>query len=318
MPAALFLSFAIGLCQATAEDKPPAKSSEEGTGKNKRIAYVLQSGDAKACADVLSKHFKGDAEVQILSGLQGNCLLISATPAVADEVLQLLSRIDRRPQFIHVEVLVAELPLKKDDAGKPDGTDPALSLREYTGPAAEVVARLEALCRKTAGSELRRVQMTIVEGQPAMASALVNKPVTTGVNRTATGIVSRNITFRQAGATTKATARVMPDQTIEVDLDARDLRIVPSETVVLGKDEGGDPIMASESVADSYLGKVRVTPGQAVAAEGVRTTAKSGKVDTLVVVTAKLIDPTAKPEKQEAPPETSDRPARPPRRPRNN
>src|SRR5947208_2353182 len=116
---ALILALAIGLPSAGGQDKDSGKSARPtDAAKNRRIAYVVQHGVAKDLAAVLSKHFQGAAEVQVLPASASNCLLINAPAAVFDEVIKLLAQFDRRPLTIAVEVLVAEVRAKKGGDGK--------------------------------------------------------------------------------------------------------------------------------------------------------------------------------------------------------
>src|SRR6516162_32696 len=109
------------------------------TAKNQRIVYVVKNGEAKELAGILGKHFKGDAEVQILPDSPSNCLLISAAPNVFEEVVKVLEQLDKRPQLVSVELLIAEVTPKKGDDGKPVARE--LDDKEFIGPAKDVVER---------------------------------------------------------------------------------------------------------------------------------------------------------------------------------
>src|SRR5262249_38268616 len=65
--------------------------------KEKRTLYVPKHGQAKELATILAKHFKGDAEIQVLPDSPSNCLLVRAAPSVLEEVVKLLEQLDRRP-----------------------------------------------------------------------------------------------------------------------------------------------------------------------------------------------------------------------------
>jgi len=57
------------------------RAEDPSPSKNKRLLYMVKSGNAKELAGLLGKHFKGDAEIDILNDAE-NCLLISAIPTV--------------------------------------------------------------------------------------------------------------------------------------------------------------------------------------------------------------------------------------------
>src|SRR5262245_8112380 len=95
-----------------------AQAQQPESPKAKRIVYVVKYGEAKDLASVLTKHFKGDAEVQVLPESPSNCLLISAAPNVFDEVVKSLAQIDKRPNLVSIDILVLDFPAKKRDEGK--------------------------------------------------------------------------------------------------------------------------------------------------------------------------------------------------------
>ena len=56
-------------------------------------------------ADVLNKHFKGEAEVLAVPAGSGNALLISGTPMATEEVVKLLAALDRKPKTVEVTIV---------------------------------------------------------------------------------------------------------------------------------------------------------------------------------------------------------------------
>jgi type II secretory pathway component GspD/PulD (secretin) len=308
---ALLLVLGLGLAGTLGQEKGSGKSDRPAeAAKSKRIVHVVKYGTAKDVAAILGKHFKGEVEVQVLPESPANCLLINAPAAVFGEVVQLLAQMDRHPQTIAVEVLVAQVSPKKGKEGKPEAEEKGLDLKEFSGPAADVRARLRALQGKGQIDTLRRFQLTVVEGLSSSVLAGKNQPSVVAVNRLARGPVARSITYRQVGTQVRVTARVGAEKQIQIDLDVNDARMVPDDNIVLGKDENGAPIPAMDHVIARFTSKLSVAPGQAVAAQGVKTTSRSGKEQTLVVVTARVVDPNAKPEKAD------ERPRRPRQRPR--
>jgi hypothetical protein len=317
----LLLALLVLVPPIPAQQAEPGKAADANakTATN-RVAYFLHHGNAAELAKVLAAHFKDAAEIQALPESAGNCLLIKGTGPVTEEVLKLLTQLDRRPQMMAIEILVGEMPAKKEllakeGAPKPERPTKELELNQFTGPAADVVANLQALCDQGRIDTLRRVRLTLVEGLPGTAALTENKPMVVGITVTATGVASRNVAYRPVGLQAKATARVTADQKIEINLEASDARMEPSATVILAKDENGAPVMAMDLVNARFSGKLVLSPGGAAAADGVTVKSKSEGGRTLIVVTAKLIDPDAKPEPEESPLNRPTRPARQ-RRPR--
>ena len=271
----------------------PARAQATNAPKNKRIAYVVKYGDAKSLAGVLSKHFKGDADIQALPDGPSNCLLISAAPETFDEVVKVLGQLDRRPQVIAIEVTVAAVLPKKGDAGKPAARE--INEKDFTGPARDVHDKLEALQKDGTLGSLRHVQLTVVENEPASAMIGEVKPMVTGVATTPTGRTLRTMAYRQTGTKAAVTARPGSENTVALEVDVEDSSLyVPPDSIEIGKDENGAPVLATEVVLSTLKGKLSVAPGQAVAAQGVKTVSKSGQTQTLIVVEARVLEPGGK------------------------
>jgi hypothetical protein len=290
-----------------AGDQADAKAAKDGDApKNHRLLYLVKHGSAKDLAAALADHFKGDAEFKALPDAVSNGLLINAaSDAALDEVVKLLGQLDKRPQVVAVEVLVADVAVRKDGGDKPkpgDGekadAEQWLDEKDFTGTIEDVNAKVEAARKKGAITGVKRIQLTAVEGQPASAMVGDNKPFVVGVTTTGTGAKSRNITYRNIGLNANVTARVSPDKTVTVDLKFEDIRTsTPEDAPQLGTDENGTPIRAAEFITATLNDKLSIPSGRAVAAHGVKTTSKTEKAQTLVIVSARVVDPDAKPEK---------------------
>ena len=179
------LALLFGLAASAVAD-PPAPAKDDA----KRLLYPVKHGAAKDLAAVLAAHFKGVAEISALPDAGTNYLLISAAPSAFNEVVQVLDQIDRPPQTVSVEILIASVSVKKGD----DKSAPADDVDEkaFTGSIADVKAKVEALQKKGALGEVKRLQFTAVEGQPASLMIGENRPYVTGANIRATGAVSHD------------------------------------------------------------------------------------------------------------------------------
>lgn len=268
-----------------AQDAPAAK--------NKRTFYVVKHGDARELASVLGKHFKGDAEVQVLPDSAGNCLLVSAAPNVFEEVAKLLEQLDKRPQSVAVEVLIAEVTPRKDDGGKPAQRE--INQIEFAGLGKDVRDKLEAMKKDGRVSNLKRIELTAVENQSAKVMIGEAKPITQGISNTRTGVATRAISYRNTGTQAEVTASVGADKTVSLDLRIEDSRLHEADDApVIGKDENGATVRATEVVLSTLKTKLSIPSGQAVTAEGVKTDSKAGPAQLLVVVSARVLEPGAK------------------------
>jgi hypothetical protein len=277
-----------------------AAAEDKAAEKSKRLAYVVRYGSARDLAKVLGEHLKGAAEVEALPEASANVLLIRATPGAFPEVVKLLELLDRRPRLVAVEVWVAEvLPGDK----KADAVD----TKPLNGPADAVRAKVEELQRKGRIGELRRLELTGAENQPARAFLGENKPLVLGMTVTAGGRISRNLTYRPFGVDARLTPHVGPDNVVTLELRLSSSRPhVSADSPVIGEDENKAPVRMTETVQTAVDGKVSVPSGRAVVVQGVKTTGKGGPHQTLVLVMARVLDGTEQPKKDE------DTPLRPP------
>ena len=158
--------------------------------------------------------------------------------------------------------------------------------------------RWNALEKKGAFVAVKRIRLTVLEGQAASVTIGENKPFVAGVHVTGTGVAARNITYRNMGVKADASVRVSPEKVVTVDLKLEDSHAyAPEDGVSIGADENGKPIVASEFMESTLMSRLDIPSGTARLAEGVKTAAKSGRAHTLVVVAARVIEPDAKPEK---------------------
>ena len=299
------LILVLGLATFAVGDPPPPQDQpapKDQPARNeisgaKRIVYIVKYGTAKDLASVLSQHFKGVAEIEALPDSSINCLLISAAPSAFDEVVQVLEQLDRRPQTVSVEILIAQVAMKKADGDK---TAPAEEVdeKDFTGSTSAVEAKVMGLHKKGVFTEVKRIQFTAVEGRPQLLVMGENQPYVAGATMVATGRVARNVTYRNAGISAEATAHVSPDKVVTVDLKLEDSHpYTPQDGVSIGADEKGKPILAAEFATSRLSSKLDVPSGKAQAVQGVKTESKSGTAQTIIIVGATVLEPDAKPEK---------------------
>jgi type II secretory pathway component GspD/PulD (secretin) len=300
----LALGLAAGLCLAlyavcwTAAgraDKPEPPAADNAPAKTKRTLYVVKHGSARELAAVLAKHFKGDAEVQALPEPSANGLLISAAPAVFDEVVKLLEQVDRRPQLLTVDLVIADIQPKKDKDGKPVTPDKEPDEGEFKGTTADVLAKLKELRKDGQAGEVTHLQLATVENQEVSALVGATKPYVMSMARTGTGITTRSVTYRDTGTNARLTAEVAADKTVTMELRLEDARAhFPDDGVVIGTDENNKPVVAAEFLRSTFHDQVSMPAGQAVLLKGVKTTSKSGQVRVLVFAAARVVEPSGK------------------------
>jgi hypothetical protein len=253
----LALAALAAVAVAAAQERPGAEP--------KRGAYVVKHAAAKDLAAILAKHFKGAAEIQAGPEGTSDCLLINAPPAVFDEVMKTLERLDRRPHSVAVEVFVVELPARQaDDKDKrPDEKD-------FSGTIDDVAGRLAAMMKKGQVAGFKRIQLRTLEGQLGSLLLGENKPFAMGAATT----------YRNVGTQVRVTPQVMSDGSVTLDLNVQDSRGRDSATVA----------GLTEFIQTSLAGKISVASGKAALAKDAKVTSKEGEGETLIVVGARVID----------------------------
>jgi type II secretory pathway component GspD/PulD (secretin) len=276
------LLMGMGLCTARAADEGPG-------AKNKRIVYLVRYGSAKDLASALGKHFKGDAEFQTVTETGSNYLLISAAPAVFDEVVKTLEQLDRAPRTITVEVWVAEVIGKKGEDGKPVEGEKALDEKEFTGTIDEIQKKVDDLAKKGRIGGLKHIQLSALENQPSSALTGENKPYLVGRTVRPMGGVSNQISYRNVGLQVHVTPRITADKSLLLELKVEDARLsLPEDGIEVGVSDKGEAINAAEFTTSTLESKLTVASGKALAAEGVKSTSKGKQAQLIILVGARL------------------------------
>jgi type II secretory pathway component GspD/PulD (secretin) len=272
---------ALATLSAAAQDTPPVAP--------KRGAYVVKCASAKDLAGILGRQFKGAADIQAGPEGTSNCLLINAPPAVFDEIMKTLAQLDRQPHAIAVEVFLVELPAKKaEDKGK------GLDEKDLDGTLDEVAERLNGLMKRGQVVGVKRMQLATLEGQVSSLLLGESRPIVTGTNVTATGTITRRISFHNVGTQIKVTPQVAADGSLTLDLDVKDSRGRDSTTATVGTDEKGKPIPATEFLQTTLTSKISVPPGKAVLAKDAKVVSKEGEGETLILVGARVLESAPK------------------------
>jgi hypothetical protein len=237
----------------------------------KRGAYVVKYANAKNVASILTKQFKGAAEIQAGPEGTSNCLLVNAPLAVFDEVMKTVELLDRRPHSVIVEVFVIELPARKgDDKDKPRPDD-----KEFIGPIEEVAARVDSMLKAGDVAGVKRIQFTSLEGQLGSVILNENKPIE---------VANNTFSYRSFGTQVQATPLVNADGSILLELKVNDGRIRESATAP------GKPEFVSTALTD----RISVGSGKAILAQNTKVNGKDGKGEMVVLVGARVIELEAK------------------------
>jgi type II secretory pathway component GspD/PulD (secretin) len=282
--------------QADSADKERATNTDAQAGpraapkpradvKVERLVYAVRGASAKELANALSFSFKDEAAFQVFPDAGSNSLLLSGPEPVLDDAMKVLREIDRPARTVHVEVFLVE-PAATGEVGGEKGLEAA----ELSGPAGDVLTKLRDLQRRGLLAGVKRVQFNAVERQDAQVKVSENRPHVTAVYagaRGGFGGTTQSITYQEVGTLVSVKPEVGGDGVAALDLRIEDSRVqTPASNPTVGPDEKGEPVKAANFVTASFEGRVRVPLGQAVLAEGMRSSSKSGEGQLLILVAA--------------------------------
>jgi type II secretory pathway component HofQ len=270
---------------ASAAMQRPASESAGPSPGDKRVVYFVKHGLAADLAAALRPHYKGDADVQPVAA--GNCLLIRATPAVSAEIMNLLGRLDRQPLQVAVEVLIVEAAAKADKS---------VAVKELTGSADKVRARLEALKAKGQITGFKRIRLRGLEHQKATATEQASTPSVVGAVRAlggrggGAGPMARTVTYRSLGTSVTVTPQVTAANQIVLDLKVEDSRLNSRDGVVIDDSDKQAPVRAPLFSTSLLTTRLRVPAGQVVLARGDESASKEAGSQNLILVTAQIVE----------------------------
>jgi type II secretory pathway component GspD/PulD (secretin) len=274
----LLIAILAAFSEAPAQEVPGSKSG--------RATYWVRHGTAADLAAALGQHLKGQAE--LIPDPVGNAIFISAAQPVMEEAAKLLERLDRRPQQVTVEVVIAEVARRSEGNAGED-----LDETKLTGPASDVGAYVEAMKKKGVFKRLKRVELTALERQSASAIMSENKPYVTGM-AVQLGKTTRLIAYREVGTVVKLALETIADKTVPLSLTVEDSMInVPDDGIQIGTDDL--PLRAAEFVSTKLTTRVNVTSGHALLAKGFQTATKGEQSQNAIIVIAQIVESPASP-----------------------
>ena len=264
-------------------DKERPAPRPRGDAKVERLVYAVRGASAKELANALSFTFKDEGAFQVFPDVGSNSLLLSGPEPVLDEARRILREIDRPARTVHVEVFLLE-----PNASGEVGAEKGLEAAELSGPAADVPGKVRDLQRRGALVGVKRVQLSAIERQDAQVKIGENRPFVTGVVAGGrVGATAQSISYREVGTLVDVRPEIGGDGVVNLDLRVEDSRMqTPAGNPVVGPDEKGEPVRAANFVAATFEGRVRVRIGQAILAEGMRSSSKTGEGQLLILVAA--------------------------------
>lgn len=306
---------------AVPEDAVPEATDTE---PRSRLVCPLKHIPALDVANTISQVLRAERRpetgpVLVLPEPSSNSLLISASPAVCEEITQLIEQLDRKPAMVSLELLIAEVTYR-DAEETPAGDAPTgaesrpgppeivglpgdsqfsaerllkeLGLEARAGSAPAGGARVEgARNQKPRRVEvLSRVQLTASNNQPASIQVGKQEPVIRGSQVSRTGGRINNVTLEHVGLLVSVTPRIAPDGHVTMEFKIEESRLGPvDEGVPLASGEGHAEVRMPRTVTTSLETTVTAADGQTVVLGGLITKSASRRVDLVILVSPRVV-----------------------------
>jgi type II secretory pathway component GspD/PulD (secretin) len=191
----------------------------------KRCVYRVKHLSATDLAETVNKLLVTEVTIAATSGVAtsvatvvpdpiSNSLVVGAEPDAIDGILDLIEELDRQPQMVSIEVLVAEVEsTEESDAALASISDQSISQ-----------LALE-LGKRPGLRTLARPRLAVLDGQSAFLRIGQRASRVTGLRIERTGQVRTTSTSEKVGLSMGFTVRINPDGliTMEIDLDQTDL-----------------------------------------------------------------------------------------------
>jgi type II secretory pathway component GspD/PulD (secretin) len=281
---------------AVARPSPAATSAEVEPppveGPVERVMIFVRHAPSSSLADLLNKHFESreKPQVRVVADQVSNALLISASPDLLGDVTKLVEQLDRPPAVIHLEIVVVEQAHREPAAvaGAPSRTTSVQAAEDElrTGPADEVLAKIQQWERDGKLQVLHRLHLSTLENQNALVQMGQRKPVVQGVTLSTRG-ETRNVMDHNVGLLVACTPRTTSerDVIVQINFEKSDVVAHPDDPP-LSISSSGEKIPSTRTVTSTAKSTVTIGRQQAVVLADVSSSGSREQNRLLLVVTA--------------------------------
>ncbi len=224
--------------------------------------------------------------VVVVPDVVTNSLILSAEQQHFEEVVELIEKLDARPQMLLLQMLVVEV--EYNEGGKTEGAG-AVALKASGDGVDAVIERLLKLDGLDSLRVLARPQITTLDNQPATIQIAQRKPRVAGSAVSPRGRTN-NVTFENVGLKVGVRPRISADGLVTMEIDVEDSRF--------GSEREAVPIAVSDDnvIRTPQMGTVTlettvsVSSGESLALGGMVSKSETGWRELVIVVTPTVID----------------------------
>lgn len=278
---------------AEAKSLTAGESTEKG-GTIQRSIYLAKHAAASELAFLLGKQFEGDASVRVVAEPNANVLLIrTSSAAVFEEVLKTLSQVDKPPRQIAFQVLIVELNARQGDGPEKSAPKTGVDTSELTGSAEAVLAKLGSWMVAGHVATVRRFTLTAHENQMSQLQLGEVKPHVNGINTGIRGQATPVLQMLPLGTIVTLTPRITESRDIITTFIIEDSHFEAKERgTELAKGENG-PIVVQSRVISTLRTSLTIPDGQSSVPSEWQAEPKSNHAPSIVVISARIVDPNA-------------------------
>jgi hypothetical protein len=271
---------------------PSVATNAAPEGPVERLLVFARHAPAIGMAETLNRHFGSspNPQVRVVADATSNSLLIAAAPELLKEITAAIEQLDRAPARIELQIIVVEQARQEVAGGEDAPSRPANDKFHdeplQSGPAKEVLDRIEQRQALGKASVVHRVRLTMLENQQGLVQIGQNRPVVHAITNSPRG-ETRNVNYHSVGLLVSATARAAGENAVAVELkfEKSDLA-TRADDPPLAVSSGGEKIPSTRTVTSTAQTTVTIPRTEAVVLADVSSTGPGDSNRLLLVVTA--------------------------------
>ena len=296
-----------------------------------RELFRLKSTPASDVAEAVNELLRGEGQglpipmrdrAVVVAEPVSNSLLVSGTANDVEQLGQIIQDLDKPPQMVLIQMLIAQSTLTDADGGSPaeqaskQGGRPEepevvglargsrfsaerlkreVELGVLGAPSAKrgIDERLGELEKRSRLEVLSRPQLMTLDNQPASIHVGSREPMVRSSQRGPAGPVQQ-IDYVEVGQRVSVTPRVEPDGWVTMEIEVQISQLgPPEEGPAVSASPDGRTVRASRVVTITAETTVRVADGHTVVLGGLTSKSASREEELLLVLTPRIVDAEA-------------------------
>ncbi|EMR9624890.1 TPA: hypothetical protein NJ448_002516 [Vibrio parahaemolyticus] len=227
---------ALGAFVTTSGPKPSSRNNGGGSEENASSAQAgaVSNPKGRVASKVSGLGSLNDSNIQISVDEVQNSLLIKATPQEYFELKELITRLDKLPPQVALDVAIAEFDISDNftagiskflfdsNLNEKEGSvvtiQPTKGSISFSGVFDSMTIDMSLIEEKSKSRVLSRPYLVVQDGESASITAGKQVPVQTGSTTTDGGTTTTEIQYRSTGVTLNVTPTINADGVVSLDI----------------------------------------------------------------------------------------------------